>query len=152
MTTSGEHNSNNSRGLMLVDDAEPFRDPPRKCHYHIKEKLQEELEAYWQVLQPGNDSQEGRIPTGLPLHSSLNQMLTEQELNPTFANAKSSKKFSKLDIKVESWSNTTAGNIWLLGQVIQARLDQILEGLWGVVRTVHDVWARGKDLSRNGLQ
>lgn len=59
-------------------------------------------------------------------------MLTPQELNPTKPNAKSSKKFNKLDIKAESWSNTTAGNICLLGQLVQARLDQILEGLWGV--------------------
>lgn len=65
-------------------------------------------------------------------------MLTPQELNPTKPNAKSSKKFNKLDIKAESWSNTT-GNICLLGQLVQARLDQILEGLSGVVRTVGDV-------------
>lgn len=77
MMTSGEHNPNQSRGLILIVDAEPFRDPPRKIHFHIKDKLQEKLEAYRLVLQSSNDYQEGWIPTGISLDSSLENTPTK---------------------------------------------------------------------------
>lgn len=171
--------------LILKPDAEPFIDPPRKCSIHIKDKLQDELNKLvaqdvlrkvehhtdWcsSLALSTKKDRTLRICLDLQkLNASLkrcsHKILSVEELNPRFANAKI---FSKLDAKAGYWSihldeesqilttfRTPFGRYcWkrfpfglsVSQDLFQAKMDQILEGLHGVASIADDIVVYGKD-------